>query len=212
MKTPSRLDRLSSQLVTDLHQAIRQRRGALRRFALSEADIDDLCQDVLLRLFLVLARGEPPRSLGALVATALRNAAIDVVRARRRHGYTLLDSEEFARALDEEGLRAAAETTSAPQQRAATWERLGRDVEAYVARANEGRHPRGHHVRAWWCVRIEGEEAAAVAKTLGAPSRELVWQWCTRGRDRVLTLAREDDDRARAERMLCAVEVTRAAG
>ncbi len=196
-------------LVDDLNREICARKPALRRFGISEADADDIRQDLLLRLGHKLAEARP-RDLGAYVATALHNAAYDLMRARRRHPAISTDAAEFARAIDADALElhaSAAETSL----RERGWMQLQRDLEIYEARANLGRYPRGQQVRAWWCVRLEEDDAAEIAAVLGAPSAQAVWQWCNRGAALVLELAAKDDDRARAERMIAAVDAARKA-
>ncbi|MFI5298660.1 MAG: RNA polymerase sigma factor [Polyangiales bacterium] len=194
-------------LVDDLNREICARKPALRRFGLSDADADDIHQDLLLRVGHKLGEARP-RDLGAYVASALRNAAHDLMRARQRHPSISTDADEFARAIDALELHASAAETSLRER---GWMQLQRDLEIYEARANLGRYRRGQQVRAWWCVRIEGDDAAEIAAVLGAPSAQAVWQWCNRGAALVLELAAKDNDRARAERMIAAVDAARRA-
>jgi hypothetical protein len=124
-----------------------------------------------------------------------RSVAIDWMRRERRAHREDLDLDSIAAPLED--------AEGEPDHAAL----LERAVAEYAARADRlPRGPRGHHVRAWYELRIRAVPAPEVAGHLGPepsarPSTALIWKWAERGRALVVRLAASDDDAVRAELM-----------
>lgn len=90
----------------------------LRRFARTltrhHADADDLVQIALERALMRYAQWDPQSRLDSWIFTIIRNAWIDEIRQRKRHGHPL-DLEDIAESVGDETFNTRIEMMSAQQ-------------------------------------------------------------------------------------------------
>ena len=178
--------------------------GMLAGLGVRGADLADVRQDLLKRLYDELCLGTEVDSPRGWVRRIAYNLAIDLLRRRGRHAtpvppelivekggvYWLEDL--FAKEREErEG--------EARRVKFRAW------VAAYFEAADALAPPRGHHVRAWFARRVEGRSAVEIGHMLAtrdeAPTPDLVSKWVQRGAALVRMLSATDDDAERAAAM-----------
>jgi RNA polymerase sigma-70 factor (ECF subfamily) len=124
-------DRTSSVIESVLARFRRMVRGVGMRRGLADADLDEVIQDVRIRLWRVGEKGKPIEELGASYLYQIAtSAALDVLRRRRSHGAATalaLDAPDAPDAAPE--LRTLAAPTASPHDDVERGE-LARHVDA----------------------------------------------------------------------------------
>jgi len=199
--------RHARRLQRDLWLAVRRYRHLCRRRGVQHADVEDVLQEIWLRLRTVAARlPSPLRSPEGYAATVAGSVATDHVRARCR-APRLLAGDAYARRLNAWNKEAATEDPTPPPD--PDWMRatLGTYFEQYLGQGCAGRSgQQAHHLWAWYLLRIRRIRAREVARELGVADRahggqDTVHQWARRGADLVRELAGQDGDAQRREVM-----------
>jgi DNA-directed RNA polymerase specialized sigma24 family protein len=191
-----------------LARSVRSLDGMVVNLGVRGADLDDLRQELLTRLYEHLRgcpRVDSPR---AWVRTITRNLALDFLRRRVRQATTPMAPESL---VERSGVYAFEDLYAVEREereRDGHRAQLAVWVESYVEEADAQRVPRGHHVRAWYARRVEGRSIAAIATDFSTggekPSADLVSKWVERGAELVRALIERDRDFARAAAMRCA--------
>lgn len=113
---------------------------ARKRFGgqLSDADAEDAVSEVLLRLHRQFEAGNPPKNLQAAFFTAVRNAAIDILRARSARPTVALEVAEEAAVVGPSPVERAESSEDAVRLQEALGRMRGNYREAVVLRFGLG--------------------------------------------------------------------------
>lgn len=193
-----------------LARATRRLDGLFTSLGIWGADVEDLRQETHLRVLEHLEESDEVEHALGWLRTIARRLALDFLRKRQRQRTRPCDPAALAELGGGCAPDAPFEKEAEERELAAHRAQARAWLEAYVARADAARAPRGHQVRAWFLRHVEGRSIPEIRAWFAArrapASADAASKWIERGGALVRELAYGDEDATRGAAFLRALE------